>query len=55
MKELLSEYILYAVEDLKGVNFGLFDYDMEANMYFFVMTHDEQILMRYTGGATRMP
>jgi hypothetical protein len=43
------------VEDIKGVNLGLFDFDMEANMYFFVMSPDEQILLRYTGRDSRSP
>jgi len=52
---LLAQYVLYAVEDIKGVDLGLFDFDMEANMYFFVMTADEQILLRYTGRDSRGP
>jgi membrane-associated protease RseP (regulator of RpoE activity) len=43
------------VEDIKGVDLGLFDFDMEANMYFFVMSPDEQILLRYTGRDSRGP
>lgn len=52
---MLAQYVLYAVEDIKGVDLGLFDFDMEANMYFFVMSPDEQILLRYTGRDSRGP
>lgn len=51
--KLLSQYVTARVIRLDDVDFGLFDWDRHNTLYFFVLTADEQILLRYGGRDTR--
>ena len=51
--KLLSQYVTTRVIRLDDVDFGLFDWDRHNTLYFFVVTADEQILLRYGGRDTR--
>ena len=51
--KLLSQYVATRVIRLDDVDFGLFDWDRHNTLYFFVLTPDEQILLRYGGRDIR--
>jgi hypothetical protein len=51
--KLLSQYVTARVIRLDDVDFGLFDWDRHNTLYFFVLTPDEQILLRYGGRDSR--
>ena len=45
----LSQYVCVRVTRMDDVDIGLFDYDRNNAVYFFVMNADDQIYMRYGG------
>jgi len=47
--KLLSQYVCARIIRMDNVDLGLFDYDRNNTLYFFVMNADEQIYMRYGG------
>lgn len=51
--KLLSQYVTTRVIRLDDVDFGLFDWDRHNTLYFFVVTADEQVLLRYGGRDSR--
>jgi hypothetical protein len=46
---LLSQYVCARITRLDDVDLGLFDYDRNNTLYYFLMNADEQIYMRYGG------
>ncbi len=47
--KLYRQYVLLRVTDLRGIDVALFDFDPDSTLYTFVMTAEEQILLRYGG------
>ncbi len=47
--ELLDQYVCARITDLRNVDIGLFDYDRNNALYYFIMNADEYIYMRYGG------
>ncbi len=47
--ELLQQYACARITDLRNVDIGLFDYDRNNALYYFIMNADEYIYMRYGG------
>lgn len=47
--KLLRDYICIRVEDMTGVDIGLFEFDPDSTVYCFAMNADEQIYLRYGG------
>lgn len=47
--ELLQQYVCARITDLRGIDIGLFDYDRNNALYYFIMNADEYIYMRYGG------
>ena len=47
--KLLSDYVCILVDDLTGVDIGLFEFDPDSTLYCFILNADEQIYMRYGG------
>ena len=47
--KLLSEYVCILIDDLTGVDIGLFEFDPDSTLYCFILNADEQIYMRYGG------
>ncbi len=47
--ELLQQYVCARVTDLRNVDIGLFEYDRNNALYYFIMNADEYIYMRYGG------
>ena len=45
----LSQYVCVRITRMDDVDIGLFDYDRNNAIYYFVMNADEQIYMRYGG------
>lgn len=50
---LLAQYVRARIVDLRGINIGLFDYDRNNAIYFFILNGDEQIYLRYGGRDAR--
>jgi hypothetical protein len=47
--KLLSQYVLVRITRMDDVDIGLFDYDRNNTLYYFIMNADEQIYLRYGG------
>lgn len=47
--KLLDLYACARITDLRGIDIGLFDYDRNNALYYFIMNADEHIYMRYGG------
>lgn len=47
--KLMEHYVLARIIRLDDVDLGLFDYDRNNTLYYFIMNADEQIYMRYGG------
>src|SRR5256886_10396643 len=45
----LTQYVCVRVTRMDNVDIGLFDYDRNNAIYFFILNADEQIYMRYGG------
>jgi hypothetical protein len=53
--QLLSQYVCVRITRMDNVDIGLFDYDRNNTLYFFVMNADEQIYLRYGGRDSTGP
>ena len=51
--QLLQNYIRVRVIDMTGIDIGLYDYDRHFSIYFFAVSPDEQIYLRYGGRDAR--
>ncbi len=51
----MSQYVCLRVTRMDDVDIGLFDYDRNNTLYFFMFNADEQIYMRYGGREARSP
>jgi hypothetical protein len=51
----MSEYVLARVTRMDNIDIGLFDYDRNNTLYFFVLNSDEQIYLRYGGRDASSP
>lgn len=51
----MRNYICVRIIRMDNVDIGLFDYDRNNTLYFFLMNADEQIYMRYGGRDGRSP
>ena len=47
--KLLSDYVCVLIDDLTGVDIGLFEFDPDSTIYCFILNADEQIYLRYGG------
>ncbi len=45
----MSQYVCVRIPRMDDVDIGLFDYDRNNTLYFFILNADEQIYMRYGG------
>ncbi len=45
----MSQYVLARVVRMDNIDIGLFDYDRNNTLYFFLLNGDEEIYMRYGG------
>lgn len=52
---MLQKYVRARVTDMKGIDIGLYDYDRHFSIYFFAVSPDEQIYLRYGGRDARSP
>lgn len=50
---LLQNYIRVRVVDMTGINIGLYDWDRHFSIYFFAVSPDERIYLRYGGRDSR--
>lgn len=53
--QVLSNYIPVRIIRLDNVDLGLFDYDRNNTIYFFMLNADEQIYLRYGGRDSVSP
>jgi len=53
--ELLKQYVTTRIIQMNGINIGLYDYDRYNTLYFFLVSPDEQIYLRYGGRDPRSP
>ena len=53
--ELLSEYVRVRITDMTEIDIDLYDYDRHCSIYFFAVSPDEQIYLRYGGRDGRSP
>ncbi len=53
--ELLKQYVPARIVQMNGINIGLYDYDRYNTLYFFLVSPDEQIYLRYGGRDPRSP
>jgi len=51
----LSQYVCVRITRMDNVDIGLFDYDRNNAVYFFILNADEQIYMRYGGRDSQSP
>ena len=51
--KLLSQYVTVRVIRMDKIDIGLFDYDRHNTLYFFILSPDEQIYLRYGGRDDR--
>jgi len=51
----LSQYVCVRITRMDHVDIGLFDYDRNNTLYFFLMNADERIYMRYGGRDAASP
>ncbi|MBZ0137708.1 MAG: PDZ domain-containing protein [Planctomycetes bacterium] len=47
--KLLKDYVCILIDDLTGVDIGLFEFDPDSTLYCFILNADEQIYLRYGG------
>jgi hypothetical protein len=45
----MSQYVCARITRMDDINIGLFDYDRNNTLYYFILNADEQIYMRYGG------
>lgn len=53
--KVLSNYVVARIIRLDNVDLGLFDYDRNNTLYFFMLNADEQIYLRYGGRDSVSP
>lgn len=53
--KLLSQYVCVRITRMDNADIGLFDYDRNNTLYYFMMNADEQIYMRYGGRDSASP
>lgn len=53
--KLLTQYVCVRITRMDDVDLGLFDYDRNNTLYFFIMNADEHIYMRYGGRDAASP
>ena len=51
----MSQYVCARITRMDDVDIGLFDYDRNNTLYFFIMNSDEQIYLRYGGRDSQSP
>ena len=51
--QLLQQYVRVRVVDMTGIDIGLYDYDRHFSIYYFAVSPDEQIYLRYGGRDAR--
>ena len=51
----LTQYVCLRITRMDKVDIGLFDYDRNNTLYFFMLNADEQIYMRYGGRDSQSP
>ena len=47
--KLLSQYVCARITRMDDIDIGLFDYDRNNTLYYFILNADEQIYLRYGG------
>lgn len=52
---MLQNYIRVRVIDMSGIDIALYDWDRHFSIYYFAVSPDEQIYLRYGGRDTRSP
>jgi hypothetical protein len=52
---LMSQYVCVRIPRMDHVDLGLFDYDRNNTLYFFILNADEQIYLRYGGRDEQSP
>jgi hypothetical protein len=53
--QLLQNYVRVRITDMTDVDIALYDYDHHFSIYFFAVSPDEQIYLRYGGRDARSP
>jgi hypothetical protein len=53
--KLLSQYVCARITRMDDIDIGLFDYDRNNTLYFFILNADEHIYMRYGGRDSVSP
>lgn len=53
--KLLSQYVCGRIIRMDDIDLGLFDYDRNNTLYYFILNADEQIYMRYGGRDSNSP
>ena len=51
----MSQYVCARITQMNGVDIGLFDFDRNNAVYYFIMNADEYIYMRYGGRDATSP
>ena len=51
----LNQYVCVRITRMDNVDIGLFDYDRNNTLYFFILNADEQIYIRYGGRDSQSP
>ena len=51
----MSQYVCLRITRMDDVDIGLFEYDRNNTLYFFMFNADEQIYMRYGGREAKSP
>ena len=47
--QLLARYVRARVVDMTGIDIGLYDFDPHASIFFFIVSPEEDIYLRYGG------
>jgi hypothetical protein len=53
--KLLDQYVRARITRMDNIDLGLFDYDRNNTLYFFILNADEQIYLRYGGRDAESP
>jgi hypothetical protein len=51
----MEQYVCVRIVRMDDVDIGLFDYDRNNTLYFFILNADEQIYLRYGGRDSKSP
>jgi len=52
---LMEQYVCARITRMDDIDIGLFDYDRNNTLYFFILNADEQIYLRYGGRDSQSP